>query len=690
MLDKNEFASFVDMSKDLIAHPTFQQEYIEEDYLSSLLDSEVFSKAELDDINSALGVILGNPNLSSPQKYDIIDNLWKVNFYRKPPSPKEFLTSEWIGSLSESTFPYIKEHFINYFEPSTYYHLLNASAPIGVGKSTLTALVKLYVAVLLYYLLDWKKYLKQSPAALIADASVSLNLDAARDLIITPMTNMMGVSPIFKRVKMEEQLINKMREDRSTIYWTTATTGRSVMRIGDYHFIACSEATHFLGYNIPCYSITEITYLIEHGMTDEYVWRLYTDLRERVISRFGNHYMARGILDSSPRDMSSKIDAFMYEGWKKDPLVYTFQGTKWGLQPYLFPIYEKNNSKVFPVYVGDASKAPQIVEPTEVHNYDFDKIIYMPDDIRRNAEDNLPRMIQNFAGIPTGMDAKLITNFAMIEDMFTPYLKNFYKFEYAPSSLPPEGLLWEKVRSLFFVTLGKGNLYEFYRYPNAERFISIDLAKKHDMAGISMCHIERNLKGENVYVIDFSLAIMSTQKDEINLDAFKFLILDMIKFGGINCKRVSFDQFQSDSSRQFLLRNGVDVQNLSVDRNIEHYMSFINALQTRRVKMGRNLIMKNNLKSLIQKKEKSKLKIDHVTSDWIDLDNEDWETSKMGYFGKDLSDSVVASIALAEMYSTEISYVWNDSVEAGRSAKDVNTILKDIFVRYNLKPKTST
>lgn len=690
MLDKNEFDSLIDITKDIIAHPTVKEEYIEEDYLSTLLDSDVFSKAELDDINSALSTILRNPSLSSPQKFDIIDNLWKVNFYRKPPSPQDFLTSEWLGPTSENIYPYIKDKFIEFFDPTKPYRLLNAAAPIGVGKSTLTALSKLYITVLLYYLQDWKKYLKQSPAALIADATVSLNLDAARDLVLSPMINMMGVSNKFKRVKMEDQLVNKMREDRSTIYWTSATTGRAVMRVGDYHFIACSEASHFLGYSIPCYSVTEITYLIERGFSDEEVWRIFTDLRERVYSRFGNHYMARGILDSSPRDMSSRIDAFMYEGYKTDPIVLPFNSPKWFLQPYLFPLYEKDKTQVFPVYIGDASKTPQIVTPEEVKNYDFDKIIYMPNDIRRNAEDNLPRMIQNFAGIPTGMDAKLITNFQMIEDMFTSYLKNFYKFEYAPSSLPPEGLLWDKVKKLLFVSLGKSNLYEFYRYPNAERFISIDLAKKHDMAGISMCHIERNLQGENIYVIDFSLAIMSTQKDEINLDAFKFLIIDMIKYGGINCKKVSFDQFQSDSSRQYLLRHGVDVQNLSVDRAVDHYMSFINALQTRRVKMGKNLIMKNNLKSLIQKKEKNKLKIDHVSSDWVDLDNEDWETSKMGYFGKDLSDSVVASIALAEMHSTEISYVWNDKVEEQRTTKDINIILKDIFTRYNLKPRDTT
>jgi len=690
MLSKNEIASLADMTKDLIAHPTIQDGRLqEEDYLKEIIDSEIFTTADVKEINSALKIILGDNKMSDGQKYDTMNNLWKVNYYYKPPTPAEFLSEEWLGATSENIYPYIKEKFIEFFDVTKPYRILNAAAPIGVGKSTFTVLVKLYVTVLLYYLQDWKRYLKKSPHSLIADASVSLNLDMAKDLILTPMTNMMGVSPKFKRVKMEEQLLSKMKEDRSTLYWTTATTGRAFMRVGDYHFVACSDVTHFLGYTITCFSVTEITYLIEHGFTDEAVWRIYTDLKERVFSRFGNHYMARGILDSSPRDMSSKIDSYMYEGYKTDPEVLNFSGYKWDFQPDLFPIYEKDKSKVFPVYVGDASKSPKILTLPEVKDYDVDKVIYIPDDIKRLAENNVARVIQNYAGIPTGMDAKLITNYDMIEDAFVPYLKNFYRYEHAPASLPPEGMLWDIVKKKFFVSLGKNNMYEFYRNPNAQRFISIDLAKKHDMAAISMCHIEHNLKGENVYVVDFSLSIMSTQKDEINLDAFKYLIIDMITYGHINCKIVSFDQFQSDSSRQALIRAGVDVINLSVDRTTEPYMSFINLLQTRNIKMGRNLVMKNNLKSLVQKKDLSnKLKIGHVESSWIDLDNDDWEKSKMGYYGKDLSDSVVASIELAKIYCTEIGYVWNEELEQKKAERDINTVLKEIFTLYNLTPKS--
>ena len=101
--------------------------------------------------------------------------------------------------------------------------------------------------------------------------------------------------------------------------------------------------------------------------------------------------------------------------------------------------------------------------------------------------------------------------------------------------------------------------------------------------------------------------------------------------------------------------------------------------------MGKSLIMKNNMKSLVNSKSQSgKARIDHEQGGWEDLDNLDCELSRMGYYGKDLSDSVVASIMLADLYGTDHSdYIWNEEIEY-KKKNDTEFIIDDIKKKFNL------
>lgn len=70
-----------------------------------------------------------------------------------------------------------------------------------------------------------------------------------------------------------------------------------------------------------------------------------------------------------------------------------------------------------------------------------------------------------------------------------------------------------------------------------------------------------------------------------------------------------------------------------------------------RLLCGKNLFFKNNLKSLrmvkASKSENSRLKIDHDSSmPQIIEGSTDWNKSLIGYYGKDISDAVAASIEL--------------------------------------------
>jgi len=678
----NNIKNLVDMEKDVLTHPSNDL-----DYLSDIFESEVFSQAEIEDINKALAIILSDELLSDKKKLDLTSSLWQINFTRKPPSPEEFLSESWIGETSASLYPHIRQTFYEFFDPKKPYRHLAEYFPIGSGKSVLVALIKGYLAVLDYYLRDAKQFFKLSPTTLICDATVSLSLDMAYNLNITPMLLYMETSPKFCRVKQEAQLLKKRKEDLDTVYFTTACKGGSILRIGDVHFRTISDPTQLLGLTLQSVSLTELGFLQEKGMKPEVVMRLLNDSKGRIYSRFGNHYFARSVIDSSPNDLQNLIDQYIMYECVKDPTVLRVMGQKWDLQPWLFPSWEQSG-ETFPMFRGNASKEPKILTNDELLNYDSTTIIQVPIDIKQLAIDSPHKVMKDYAGYPAGSDAKLISNPESIEKLFTLDLKNIYTYVHAPASLPPEGLLWNIIKKDLFVYTGQGNLYEFYRYPNAERFIAGDLAEKHDMASISMCHLEKNLKGEKIYVIDFTLIILPT-KESINLEAIYDLIICLKKYGRINIKMTSFDQYQSSDTRQKLVRHGIDSIRYSVDISIEPYMNFISAMYQDRVRMGRNLIIKNNMRSLInRKKDSGKIKIDHEIGDWVDLQNTNWETSKMGYYGKDGSDSMVASTALADLYGTDnADYIWNPNIEQSKQQDPVAVVLDDIRKKLNLKIK---
>lgn len=86
-----------------------------------------------------------------------------------------------------------------------------------------------------------------------------------------------------------------------------------------------------------------------------------------------------------------------------------------------------------------------------------------------------------------------------------------------------------------------------------------------------------------------------------------------------------------------------------------------------RIKCGKNLVFKNNLKSLILtnnghhgKGTSGKLTVDHTLGDFSDLENFDWENSNLGKNGKDASDSVCGAVTLCEKYGTLDSSAFYD------------------------------
>ena len=569
----------------------------------------------------------------------------------------------------------------------------------GWGKSTLVALAKYYSALRVNSYREPSKILKLGKSSRITDITISFTKSSCYDLIIKPMVNILETSPMCERVHYERDMSDKELLNSGKILFCNTSKGNSMIRLGDVYFDVATEMTDLTGRNIVAEAMCEGNFLAEI-MTEEKVMKLVNEMISRVQNRFGYNNPNNSIIfDSSPNSLEGQMDQWVLKH-KNDKDVLFVNDKKWELPSFTwqFPIWEKDHSKVFPVFKGTSTQPTKIITDEERKNYNDTDILDMPIDLYELAKDNVTKIMRDFGATPTaGSDTKLFTNHELIEKCFVPNLKNFYMQEYASYLLPPETLLWDRVRPLLYVYTGKQNSFRLKRYPSAPRFIHIDLAEKKDMAGITMVHLECDKIGRKMYVVDFSLPIMCKKEDKINLDSFKYLVQCMKIYGNTNIKKVTYDNFQSAPSIQFIERLGIECERLSLDNTPDYYLSFASWVMQGRVKMGRNLIMKNNLKSLVTtngghngKESKSgKLIIDHVQGDFFDMENSDWKTSKAGYFGKDLADSLCGACANADESKDNYAlFLYDDSDEKEDcSQKNEKKLQDELYEKFGLKFK---
>lgn len=409
----------------------------------------------------------------------------------------------------------------------------------------------------------------------------------------------------------------------------------------------------------------------------------YTD--EKVITH-------NCIIDSQPNSLETPIDAWMWDsGTLKNKANYIVTGSRWKYFPKEFPQaweeprtdwkqplnLKKDFINAFPVFKGGDGQPPKVVEtPAELSTYEPIDIEWAPTlqitssgvvSMKENAEESPINFLRDQAGIPSGAADRLLYNKDWIDHTFDNNLKNVYSTIVAKTEDEPEHLIWNQIKDKFFnKILGK---YYFYYEPSIPRVASVDLAISGDTAGIAISHVERD--GERldtqgfplkVYVTDLVIPVIP-KGGMINLDAFKFFILDLINLGNMNIRHVSFDSFQSRAMMQSLERRGLEVEYVSVDKNNSPYLSLIDYIMHKRYYCGKSIILKNNLLSLqmVKRKTTGTTKIDHMNGDTVFSDDYSipgstysdlsWQFSKAGINAKDISDCVAGNIHLLDTFS---------------------------------------
>jgi hypothetical protein len=269
-------------------------------------------------------------------------------------------------------------------------------------------------------------------------------------------------------------------------------------------------------------------------------------------------------------------------------------------------------------------------------------------------------------------------------------LRNVYSCLKADAKSPPFKLLWNQIKEDLFIKTNTG--YRFYYKPNLPRVFHIDQAVSGDIAAMAVCHVERRYDSfekidaakDLIYVIDFVIPIHPFG-GRINLDSIKEVITDLITEGSMALVHGSFDQFQSEATIQYLDRWGIEVENLSVDRTLDPYMFLVQTIEQNNLKMGRNIIFKNNLRSLrVTKKKISKaLTIDHTMGETYDPMNADlsWANSFVGINAKDVSDAVAGAVYLAKLYLSIDAQALKEKWDDNRIIPSQDQVKSDVILK---------
>jgi hypothetical protein len=394
--------------------------------------------------------------------------------------------------------------------------------------------------------------------------------------------------------------------------------------------------------------------LVTHN-SDDYIMRLFNDAKSRVDSRMKGNYFGRTVLDSSPNTLDSPIDEYIINHAKSDPINYIVQGSMWKWSPEDYDM-----SKTFFVYVGGKGQPPRILETEEEkQQLPPTKLIEVPMSQLQFFKDDIYKSLKDRAGIPAGSADQLVYDYTKIEGIFHPKIRNVYSHIYASSEEPSANLIWDQIDPIFFKT--RAGRKEFWYKPHIPRFVSVDLSISGDVTGIAMTHAERIADSDNqMFVSDFNFAI-APGKGRVNIDAVKFFIQDLRDKGNLNIACVSFDQFQSEAVIQYLKLAGFNVEKVSVDSTVDPYMFMLSLLDTKHLMLGRNLYVKNNLKSLkLVKTRSGKQKVDHGDErPVITTGSELWETSLIGTYAKDCTDALAASIELCRRYYPVAHDFWD-------------------------------
>lgn len=384
------------------------------------------------------------------------------------------------------------------------------------------------------------------------------------------------------------------------------------------------------------------------------------ELYNSVLSRTSSRFTSNGVNNSlnlviSSSTFKTSLTSKLYDKSLTDPSIRYARARLWDIKPqgtykneyfYVFA----GNDKFDPFIINDTvdlctklgiSLDPSLSLPEAISKLSQEYrllIDEVPIDFRNIYENNIIQGLQDFSGMSVSSTGKLFSSRSTFESCIDESIKPLF------------------TKSEFTVETNNDEPYNCIQYylngidfPHKEcpRYMHIDIGVANDAYGISSCYKygSKIIDGVEVpeYFYDFSLRIVPPAPPKrVSIDRCHQFILYMRDVLGLKIGLISFDQFQSEASRQFLSEHGFNVKYQSVDKTDTAYLYFVDCLYKRCVHFSKEFAedIKKELFDLIWYRQKGK--VDHPS-----------DTKHGGM--KDRMDAVVGALYNA-FQTKEIAY----------------------------------
>jgi len=618
------------------------------------------------------------------------DLLHSMMWIHPCPTPEEFIDPKF-GYLPiemiDSLYPFIKDNFIKSMNTQNPYTYIVNYGSTRCGKSLLNQLYIVYSIIYINYMRFPHLYYGLNPLSNISIYLVSFKKDKTKELILSPLTNILYASKFFKNVKYEDGVREKGVTPEGIIHFSEAC---SIVTTGGLTFpkllILCgSRVGDVIGSNIVSGVISEINHFKEMAhISDEDVLNIFTKLDGRISGTIlRNRFPCFLAIDSSSNCAESPIEKLVQVDLRNNKDCFYKYYRRWELLPEKFPKWANANKlegenlnvfesktwkkswstenrplETFEVVVGDGSHPAFLIkEKKQKEGIPNNLIVKFPIDTYDELNRNLIESIKDIGGISSSNESKLVQDYRIIENIWDENLDNIEGEIIAGAKILPDKLIWNQIYKKFFLDRGNGQ-FQILRAPREPRFIGIDtaVAIQGCIMGVDVVHPEIGHDGEILAVNDFSLAI-APDATGINLDALNMFILDLMMLGHLSINVVAFDQFQSKQTQQNLERAGINCIQFSVDLSVEPYQYFVGILYNGLYKCGKNIYLKNNLDSLYRGTDlKGNEKVLKSKGTPVHKYNGNWELSTAGKYEKDVSDATCRAVYLM-MHNKEVKPV---------------------------------
>ena len=405
------------------------------------------------------------------------------------------------------------------------------------------------------------------------------------------------------------------------------------------------------------------------------VEELYNAVLSRTTSRFvGNGVNSSLNLVISSSTFKTSMTSKLYEKSLTDHSIKYARTRLWDIKPK--GTYSDNT---FFVFAGNDKFDPFIIENTSDLSVKLgisldpslsikeaiarlsqeyrNLIDEVPIDFYPNYSNNVIQALQDFSGMSVSSTGKLFTSRSVFESCIDESIKPlFTKHEFTVETMNDD----------------PSNCIQYYlngiEFPHKEcpRYLHIDIGVSNDAYGLACCYKNGSKVVDGVEVpefyYDFTLRIVPPPAPKrVSISRCHEFIKYMRDELGLTIYLVSFDQFQSESSRQYLNEQNIKTVYQSVDKTDTQYLFFVDCLYKNCVHFSREFAdsIHKELFDLIW--YRSKHKVDHPGTT---------KTNGM----KDRCDAVVG--ALYNAYTTKETFANpNDILNLGIFNSDSNGYL---------------